>query len=572
MATTLRTLVRSWPWLALAAVFRLASAAPPRPPLPPPPAPPPAVVVNAPAALTVGAVATTLAADGTTAIVATLKKADGALYTEREVLVNFSSSCAALGVAQLDTAVLTVNGIAAALYQPNGCTAGSDTVSASVGTGTAALRASVALVIGGVKALSPKATLGKALFFDKALSAAGNVSCASCHSPALAYRAANRFAVPLGGVSGAIVGFRTAPSAAYAALIPPFRFLPLTNKDGTANNGANGKLGAPRAGQMWDGRAATVFEQAKGPFTGPHEMANADSAAVLVKLLGRPYLASYSALFGPVSARSNADAVLANMAGAIGQYETEDAAFSAFSSKFDAAQKNLTALTPQEANGQLLFSTPTKGACLGCHSSNSNAQSAPGPQLFTDLSYRVLAVPRNWALPYNDDAKAPAALKALNLSNLLNGANLGAPGHQYYDLGVCGPFRTDSQTEPGLCGAFRVPSLRNMALKGSYFHNGVYSTLDQVVHFYLNRDSAAGAIYTKADGSADLAYNDLPQVYQANRESRPPFAPVRGGGPRLTASEVQDVIAFLCTLTDGYDPQHPGAYRLPLQCRNAIRP
>jgi cytochrome c peroxidase len=191
--------------------------------------------------------------------------------------------------------------------------------------------------------------------------------------------------------------------------------------------------------------------------------------------------------------------------------------------------------------------------------------------MFTDLSYRTLAVPRNWKIPYNVDATAATALAAIGQTGLLNGATLGAPGHKYYDLGFCGPFRTDSVGDAALCGAFRVPGLRNVALKSSYEHNGVFSSLAQVIDFYVNRDITPQKFYLKADGTPDIAYNDLPVIYQNNRESRPPFTPPRAG-VRLNAADVQDLIAFMCTLTDGFDPQQPQAYRLPQQCRQAIRP
>jgi cytochrome c peroxidase len=191
--------------------------------------------------------------------------------------------------------------------------------------------------------------------------------------------------------------------------------------------------------------------------------------------------------------------------------------------------------------------------------------------MFTDLSYRTLAVPRNWKIPYNIDATAQSALAAIGQTGLLNGAALGAPGHKYYDLGFCGPFRTDSLGDAALCGAFRVPGLRNVALKSSYEHNGVFSSLTQVIDFYVNRDVTPQKFYLKADGSPDIAYNDLPVIYQGNREIRPPFTPPRAG-VRLNAADVQDLIAFLCTLTDGFDPAQPQTYRLPQQCRQAIRP
>ena len=519
-----------------------------------------------PASLVAGAVSPSISADGMTAIIATLKNADGSLYSAQPATVTFTSTCAAAKTAQLDASVASDGGMAFSVYQPSGCT-GTDTVVVTSGT----LKTTVVLQIGAAKALSPKAALGRAMFFDPGLSASGKIACASCHNPGTAFLDPGPRPTPLGGVNGTAIGFRTAPSAAYAFAVPPFAFLTDTNKAGTANNGANGKLGTPRRGLMWDGRASTVFDQAKGPFTGPHEMANANSAAVLAKLLTRPYLVNYRTIFGTVSSTSNPDTVLTNMANAIGQFETEEKLFGLYNSKFDAVAKGQAKFTAQEANGQALFFNPAKAACAGCHNSDSQLKTTQGPQMFTDLSYRAIGVPRNWQLPYNNDTQALAALQSLGLAALANGATRGTPNHVYYDLGFCGPFRTDSLTDTTLCGAFRVPSLRNVAIKRSYFHNGVFNALPQVINFYMTRDAAPQQIYTKADRSPDIAFNDLPVIYRANIEQRPPFTPLKTG-PRLTPPELQDLVTFLCTLTDGFDPAHPEAYRLPQQCRAAIRP
>lgn len=529
-----------------------------------------AQALPAPASINVGSSTPSIAADGTASIIVTLRQANGALFNS-PVLVNLRSNCSLAGTAVLETSVSSVGGIATALYQPKGCV-GADQITVTAGSGAAALQSVALLQVSATAALSPRASVGKALFFDKALSASGTMSCASCHSPAAAYLAADGRRIPLGGSSGDVAGFRTAPSAAYAALTPPFTFLPLTNRAGTANNGANGKLGTPRRGLMWDGRASTVFDQAKGPFLAAHEMANADSAAVLTRLLARPYLAAFSAAYGPVTARSNPDAVLTQMADAIARFESEDASFALFNSKFDAVQKGLASFSAQEGNGRALFFDGARAACAGCHNSQGNLQQNLGQQFFTDLSYRTLAVPRNWALPYNNEATVRTALARINQPGLLNGIGLGAPNQSFYDLGFCGPFRTDSLGEASLCGAFRVPGLRNVALKSAYFHNGVFGSLAEVLDFYMNRDLAPQRIYRRADGSPDIPYNDLPLIYQANREIRPPFTPLRSGAARLNAAEMQDVISFLCTLTDGFDPQNPQAYRQPQQCRNAQRP
>ena len=517
----------------------------------------------APSSLIASPVATTIASDGVTGINVALKNADGTLYSGEPVLVSFSSGCAKGGLSVLQQAAYSINGIASVTYRPEGCI-GFDKVTVQA-AGNSALASSFSIYITTARNLSAKGRVGRTMYFDNALSAAGNISCASCHSPANNYHLPTASGIPLGGASGQVAGFRTAPTAAYASLIPPF------NWQANTATGTIGKLGTPRAGLMWDGRASNLADQARGPFVEPHEMANTDSRSVLNKLLARPYLAEFSKAYGPVSASSNADQVVANMADAIATFERQDPSFKLFNSKYDRVQASLAALTPREKNGETLFFDPAKGGCSACHNSIGAQQNGNQPQLFSDQSYRAIGVPRNWVIPYNDDTKSAQALSALGLGVLANGAATGAPNHVYYDLGVCGPFRRDSLLDPGLCGAFRVPTLRNVALKHAYFHNGVFGDLFQVINFYVNREIRSSQIYLTQIGQADVKYNDLPARFQSNVQQRVPFRPLGNGAPRLTATEIQDVIAFLCTLTDGYDVNNPSAYNLPAQCEAARR-
>ena len=84
--------------------------------------------------------------------------------------------------------------------------------------------------------------------------------------------------------------------------------------------------------------------------------------------------------------------------------------------------------------------------------------------------------------------------------------------------------------DPAELGKFRVPSLRNVAVTEPYMHNGVFNTLWEVVTFYNSRDVAS--------------WPD-PEVYRnLNREEL--------GDLGLTNTEMEDLVAFLKTLTDGY--------------------
>lgn len=67
------------------------------------------------------------------------------------------------------------------------------------------------------------------------------------------------------------------------------------------------------------------------------------------------------------------------------------------------------------------------------------------------------------------------------------------------------------------------------------------------------------------------AANDLPAAYDAavNTGENPYTLPTFAGGaaPTLDAREIDQLVAFLCTLTDGYDPTNPAAYTVPAQCQ-----
>jgi cytochrome c peroxidase len=104
-----------------------------------------------------------------------------------------------------------------------------------------------------------------------------------------------------------------------------------------------------------------------------------------------------------------------------------------------------------------------------------------------------------------------------------------------------------------VCGAFKVPSLRNVALRQSFFHNGRFHTLKDALTFYVQRDIFPEKFYPlKADGTVDK-FDDLPPKYLRQRQpGRSALRPPPGDSPALTDAEVDDMIAFLKTLNDGY--------------------
>ena len=101
-------------------------------------------------------------------------------------------------------------------------------------------------------------------------------------------------------------------------------------------------------------------------------------------------------------------------------------------------------------------------------------------------------------------------------------------------------------TRKDLCGAFRVPTLRNIAKTAPYFHNGAIKTLREAVKFYATRDTNPELWYP-----AGQKFDDLPSQYQRNvNTTEVPYNRVAGDYPALDDSEIDDVVAFLTTLSD----------------------
>ena len=361
--------------------------------------------------------------------------------------------------------------------------------------------------------LSAAAALGEKIFSDATLSASGRMSCSTCHAPATGHAGNDpRLVVPAGGAAMDTPGFRNAPSLNYLNLTPAFFFA---------------KEGTPTGGFDRDGRANTLIEQAQRPFLAAHEMANATSAAVIEKLKAAPYADEFRRIFG-AGILDAPDAALDRVRFALAQYQTEDADFHRFDSKYDLFLAGRATLTSRELSGLALFNNPDKGNCAACHPSGRGADGSP--PLFTDFTYDNIGVPRNPAIPANAD---PA----------------------YFDLGLCGPFRTDLAHRTDLCGAFKVPALRNVAVTAPYFHNGRFGTLTEVIGFYVRRDTNPEEWYPlNADGSGNK-FDDLPTQYHGNvNVTEAPYNRKRGEAPALNPEEIDLVVEFLLTLTDGYQP------------------
>lgn len=396
--------------------------------------------------------------------------------------------------------------------------------------------------------LSAVALLGKQIFNDPSLSASGKQSCASCHSPDRAYGPPNDLSVQLGGPHLTDMGYRPPPSLAYLYRQAPFSIGPDQNDTDAAPvtldqlaNAASGTQRAtktagvapaapalvPQGGLFWDGRASTLQDQAIVPMLNPVEMANKNADEVAQKLLKSTYLDQFKQLFGERIV-NQPDLLVDEAMFAVGRYQFEDPSFHRFTSKYDYWLQGKARLTQAELHGLRLFNDPDKANCAGCHLSKPTADHLP--PLFTDTQYESLGVPRNRDLPIN---KNP----------------------QFYDMGVCGPFRTDAATLTQYCGMFLTPTLRNVATRHAFFHNGVYHDLKQVMDFYNLRNTNPEKIYPLDAAGKPRKYDDLPEKYHANVDvADAPFDRKLGDKPAMTDDEIKDIIAFMNTLTDGYKP------------------
>jgi cytochrome c peroxidase len=399
-----------------------------------------------------------------------------------------------------------------------------------------------------VAPLSGMAQLGKLIFFDASLSSSGALSCASCHGPDHAYGPPNDGPVMLGGATMQRQGARAVPSLTYLERHPNFSIGPDKDDNDTvvdlAQMAALGQQAArarkiatgtaasaanivPQGGLFWDGRADTLQDQALFPLLDRNEMDGGSPEVVADKLRHALYAQRFVELFGG-RIFDNQRLLIAEAMFAVARYQVEEQSFHPYTSKFDYWLEGKARLSESELRGLRLFNDPDKANCAGCHTSAPTRDGLP--PLFTDHQFEAVGAPRNAAL-----------------------ANNGNPG--YFDLGACGPHRTDLADQTQYCGMFLTPTLRNTATRHAFFHNGVFRSLEQVLDFYNFRDTSPEKVYPRAADGTVRKYDDLPAKYHANVDvTDPPFDRHLGETPAMTAQDEADIIAFLKTLTDGYQP------------------
>jgi cytochrome c peroxidase len=215
----------------------------------------------------------------------------------------------------------------------------------------------------------------------------------------------------------------------------------------------------------WDGRAPTLEAQAIMPIENPNEM-NLNITEAAARLAASPmYKKLFAQVFKQLPNKKNIGAAFA-------AYEKT---LETSNSKFDAWSNNTGTLTAQEERGRQLF-VGDKAKCFDCHFKED----------------------------FTDDA-----FKNIGLFDTL----------QFTDAGLYNLTK-----KPTDKGKFKTPGLRNVAVTAPYMHNGMFSTLAQVVAYYNNPKKF------------------VPNPINLDATLQKPLG--------LTAQEQKDIVAFLKTLTD----------------------
>lgn len=356
-----------------------------------------------------------------------------------------------------------------------------------------------------------KELLGEKLFFDANLSLTKSISCASCHNPGKGFVDA-RFKVagdtnPVEGAlsvgdDGMTLGGRNAPTVLYTQFIPVF-----------SKNTAGEYIG----GQFYDGRAATLKKQAKGPLLDPTEMMMPDQAAVVSRVTENDqYVSEMEVLYGN-DIFDDVQLAFDAIAESIAAYEQTDI-FAPFSSnydrsKLDSSDPDYYQMTALEQEGYSLFFDRSKTNCSLCHAIDASSERST-QELFTNFEYGNIGTPKN--------------REAL----LIRDGNT-----DHIDLGLGG--RSDIN-DSSHYGKMRVPTLRNVAITGPYMSNGVFKNLRTVLEFHSYMSGSGNHhLNPETDQPWEAPEVNTTIAYQELQATEP-----------LSSERLDAIEAFLKLLTD----------------------
>ncbi len=417
--------------------------------------------------------------------------------------------------------------------------------------------------------------LGKAMLYDKNLSVYRNEACAFCHMPETGFTGPvselNRTTGAYPGSVRTRFSDRKPQSHAYAPLSPVLHY----------NPGQGDLVG----GNFWDMRATgrrlgnPAAEQAQGPPTNPVEMGLPDIACAVYRASQRPYRALFEHVWGaqafaiawpsdveencdrpgPPTAslpspvhlspmdRGRAGTTFDQMAQSIAGYEAS-AEVTSFTSKFDAVLAKKAQFTAQEQQGYDLFHG--RGRCNECH-----RDGGPGEDpLFTDFTASNIGTPANPRLPYYEEDQPDKFGYAAN-----------PRGTSFVDGGVgtflkqghllSQPSAVDQRwlkLAPDNQARMQVPTLRNVdkrpypAFVKAYGHNGYFTSLKGIVHFYNTRDVLPRCKLQDA-GEGTTCWPAPESTDNMNSS--------KVGNLGLSDAEEDALVAFMQTLTDGFMPR-----------------
>jgi cytochrome c peroxidase len=290
-----------------------------------------------------------------------------------------------------------------------------------------------------------KIALGEKLFFDGRLSANGTVACATCHDPARAFTDGRALSVGI----GSRMGQRNSPTVLNA----------LYNKT-----------------QFWDGRSATLEQQAALPIINPVEMGLATLDSAVAHIAAVPeYRATFLRVFG--RAPNGTDLLRA-----IASYERSQISFDSPFDRFIAGDSS--AIDESARRGWLIFRT--RGRCNKCHAFTDTTFV---PSTFTDDDFHNIGV---GILRHRVVELAREAQRLVRAGDTvaIDRAAIQTP------MSALGRYLI-TRKEADIA-SFKSPDLRNVMVTGPYFHDGSAATLWDVMDHY-NKGGGAQNPYLDAD-------------------------------------------------------------------------